>query len=192
MLGSCGRLAVFSYAGVSLTTFLPSNWEVRAGLALQLLKMVALFSKNRLGIAIYPTDWAADNFSVNSNGKITPVDLENIVLVNQTVVERLMTPGWDEFYTSDNYGCPYNECFSFSSSSLCTHVMTDHNYHGVCGSLLSPSPYSSNLLNNIPHAVMVRHQMLPKLLERCWKGGGGGRVQAAKRIEDILIAELNS
>jgi len=182
---------VFSYAGVSLTAFLASNWIVRAGLAVQLLKMATLFSKNRLNIAIYPTDWTADNFAVDSDGKIRLVDMENIVLVNQTMVARRISPGLDKLYTSDNYGCPNNECFSFSYTSLCTHVMTDHNYHGVCGSLLSPSPYSSNLLHNIPQAVIERHKVLPSLLDRCWKGRGeGGRIKAAKQIEDILSAEL--
>jgi len=191
-LGSCGRLAVFSNAGLSLSTFIASSWLVRAGLALQLLKLATMFSKNMLAIAIYPTDWTADNFAVDSDGMITLVDLENIVLVNQTMLEILMSSGWDKFYTSDNYGCPNNECFSFSPTSLCTHVMTDHNYHGVCGNLLSPSPYSSNLLHSIPKTVIAKHKLLPKLLERCWKGGGeGGRVKAAKNIEDILTEELD-
>ena len=86
--GSCGRLSIFSHGGSSLSRFLSSSWLKRASLALQLLELAFLFSKNSLGIAIYPTDWTAENFSVDSEGVVRLIDLENILVVNQTGLQE--------------------------------------------------------------------------------------------------------
>ena len=66
---------------------------MRVSLALQLVKMAFLLSKNRLALAIYPTDWAVENFAVDAKGTVRLVDLENIVLVNQTRLAMLGPPG---------------------------------------------------------------------------------------------------
>ena len=91
--GSCGRLAIFSNAGDSLASFINSSWSVRVSLSIQLLRMASMFSNNSLGLAIYPTDWAAENFAVDTSGVVRLVDLENIVLVNQSNIDMLHTPG---------------------------------------------------------------------------------------------------
>ena len=91
--GSCGRLAVFSNAGDSLASFINSPWSFRVSLSFQLLRMASMLSNNSLGLAIYPTDWAAENFAVDKSGVVRLIDLENIVLVNQSKVAMTQTPG---------------------------------------------------------------------------------------------------
>ena len=180
--GGCGRLAVFTHGGKSLASFIHSSWNIRVKLALQLLQISMNLSSNSIGLAIYPTDWAAHNWAVDYNGTIKLVDLENIILVNVTNMQ-----GRTVQHISDNYGCPDNECFSYSVPQLCSHETTDHNFHGVCGSLLAPSPYSINLLHTIPHEVLKRHPSLPSDLVACWRGGKyGSRRNAVLRLTNIL------
>jgi hypothetical protein len=38
-------------------------------------------------------DWAASNFAVNKEGKLFLIDLENIIIVNQTRLRNLRAPG---------------------------------------------------------------------------------------------------
>ena len=52
-----------------------------------------MLSENSLNLAIYPTDWAAENFAVDFAGIVRLVDLENIVLVNQTMLAMDKPPG---------------------------------------------------------------------------------------------------
>jgi len=187
--GSCGRLAIFSDAGDSLTSYIHSSWSLRVSLSIQLLRMASMFSNNSLGLAIYPTDWAAENFAVDKSGVVRLVDLENIVLVNQSNMAMYHTPGWNHSYSSDNYGCEDDRCFSYSIPALCSHARTDHNYYALCANILSPSSFSINLLHTIPTEVMDRHTMIPTLLDRCWRGRGE-RVRAGELLMNILTAEL--
>ena len=60
-----------------------------------------MFLNNSLGLAIYPTDWAAENFAVDKRGKVRLVDLENIVLVNQSNMAMYHTPGMISYF--DNF-----------------------------------------------------------------------------------------
>jgi len=192
--GACGRLAVFEDVGDTLIHFYKAPWLLRAHFALQLLEMAKFFTSNPLGLALYPTDWAASNFAVNKEGKLFLIDLENIILVNQTRLRQLRAPGWDTFHSGDAEGCDH--CFSFSTEDLCTHVNTDHNYHGVCGGLLSQKPYSpglpGGLLHAIPPAIMDRHPLLQRLVLQCWQTSvRGGREEAANLLLEIFRSELS-
>ena len=47
--------------------------------------MALKFTRNDDGIALYLTDWTADNFAVDEDGRVVLVDGENFVLVDQKV-----------------------------------------------------------------------------------------------------------
>ena len=83
--GACGRLAAFENAGRSLADYYSAPWEVRVPLAKQLLEMALKLTRNDDGVALYLTDWTADNFAVDGDGRVTLVDGENFVLVDQKV-----------------------------------------------------------------------------------------------------------
>eukprot|EP00088_Acartia_fossae_P007926 TRINITY_DN13731_c0_g1_i1.p1 TRINITY_DN13731_c0_g1~~TRINITY_DN13731_c0_g1_i1.p1 ORF type:complete len:431 (-),score=30.57 TRINITY_DN13731_c0_g1_i1:137-1429(-) len=192
--GGCGRLAVFQYIGQPLDSYYNYSWVLRAYFALQLLKLAQLFSKNKYGLALYPTDWSANNFAVDwSTKQLYLVDMENIILVNQTRVIHMKAPGWDIQHAADRFGCA--DCFSFHTQDLCTHAYTDHNYHGVCGGLLSKKPYSpglpGGLLHSTPTQVLTRYPELLGLIEECaLSSKPGGREQTAKLLIEILQSEL--
>jgi len=192
-LGACGRLAAFQYIGNSLNVFYKTSWLLRAYLSLQLLEMARKFSKNKSGLAIYPTDWEPSNFAVDLDRKVFLVDLEHVVIVNQTRVNQRRGPGWNVYHTADRFGC--KNCFSFSAEDLCTHSQTDHNFHGVCGGLLSSNPYASGfkggLLHSTPTNILARHPLLPGLIEDCKQSAKtGGREAAADLLMEILRSEL--
>ena len=86
--GSCGRVAAFRHAGASLADYYASPWGVRVPLARQLLEIALKFTRNEDGVALYLTDWTADNFAVDGDGRVVLVDGENFVLVDQKVREE--------------------------------------------------------------------------------------------------------
>jgi len=192
--GGCGRLAVFQYIGQPLDSYYNYPWLLRAHFALQLLKIAQNFSSNKEKIALYPTDWSANNFAVDwSSKQIYLVDMENIIIVNQTRIKERRSPGWDTKHAADRFGC--DNCFSFHVQDLCTHMFTDHNFHGVCGGLLSRTPYSPGIpggfLHSAPSDVIARHPELLGLIEDCATSAkSGGRQQLAKLIMEILQSEL--
>ena len=149
--GGCGRLVAFENAGRSLADYYSAPWDVRVSLARQLLEMALKFTRNDDGVALYLTDWTADNFAVDEDGRVALVDGENFVLVDQKVsgipyekvegfnykerarvkaLNETGAPGWNVAHTSDGFGCRTSFCYS--SEDLCTHHESDHNLYGVC------------------------------------------------------------
>ena len=88
------------------------------------------FTKNMHGLAVYLTDWSTDNFCVDSRNVVTVVDLEHVIIVDQSQVRDAAAPGWNIAHTSASYGC--SDCFSYSVEDLCSHETSDHNLFGVC------------------------------------------------------------
>jgi len=107
-LGSCGRLGVVEYTGERLTQFSNADFATRARLGAQLLKIVFdielliflcwglnilkislkafNFTQNSHGLAVYLTDWSTDNFAVDQKSVLTVIDLEHVVIVDQSQV----------------------------------------------------------------------------------------------------------
>ena len=165
-LGSCGRLAAFDHAGEMLTHTYHKPWDLRVQVARQLLQMAMKFVDNDLEVAMYLTDWSADNFAVDRFGKLTLIDGENFILVDQKHLADKKSPGWDTKHTSQ--GCDKNFCFA--AEDLCTHSVSDHNLLGACKGLLAHHPYSyempKGLLHSIPADVLRKHPLITRYLEK--------------------------
>jgi hypothetical protein len=186
-LGSCGRLAAFENAGEMLTEAYNKPWDLRVQISKQLLQMAMKFVNNDLDLAMYLTDWSPDNFVVDRYGKVTLVDGENFVLVDQKHLVEKQSPGWNVKHTSQS--CDRNFCYVIED--LCTHSISDHNLLGVCKGLLAPQPYSKQmpkgLLHSIPAPVLKKHSLLPRFLSECAKPThAGGRFEAAQGMLEIL------
>merc|ERR550517_2256723 len=98
-LGACGRIAVFEDMGEPLKDYVASSWRTRAELALSLIRLAKLLTKNELGLSFYLTDWAPENFAVATDSmKVSLVDLEHLIVVNTS---RLEAEGANS-HTSDN------------------------------------------------------------------------------------------
>lgn len=187
--GSCGRIAVVEDAGRALTDFYDTPWATRARLSLQLLQMALKFADNSNKLALYLTDWSTDNFAVNDRLWLRLVDLENIVIVNQTWVKDVAAPGWNVAHTSVPFGC--KDCFSYSVEDLCSHQISDHNLYGACHGILAPNSFSkqmpSGLLHHIPSNVKTSHPLFERLLAECAvPTHPAGRFEAATQIVEIL------
>ena len=185
--GSCGRFAVFENKGQPLTGFMGAPFQKRARLSLQLLQMAQKFTKNPLGIALYLTDWTADNFAVDDFGALSLVDAENVILVNQTLVKAVKAPGWDvEHHSSPPVECEGNtdlqNCpFAFYTEDLCTHPISDLNIYGACHVVLS------SLLKHVPDDISQKVPLLSRLVTECaWPSHPGGRIEASKQLIEIL------
>lgn len=204
-LGACGRLAVFEDMGnpfQPLAQFLLkeghlySSWDIRAELALQLIRLTTLLTKNDLGLSFYLTDWAPENFAVLVNEskrlgtpgslKVSLIDLEHLIVVNTSRLEEEGAAA----HISDNWGS--STSLSFSPPALCEHSSSDHNILGLCGVLLAPSPMSSipgGLLHSPQPGVLTSN--LDELLLSCWQSTKvGGRETALKQLQLLLEQEL--
>ena len=100
--GCCGRFCVFENAGQPLANFL-NQWPTKARLALQVLQLALKMTFN--DPILYLTDWSLDNFAVSSLLEVKLVDLENIVVVNRTLIKEIRAPGWDSSHHSVGFGC---------------------------------------------------------------------------------------
>ncbi len=200
-LGACGRVAAFEDAGTRLTDFFDQRWEVRVGLARQLLDMTFMLSgkfcvhvnisiihlltsytfakccivryfvivgENDLGVALYLTDWSADNFAVSAiDGKLRLVDGEDLVLVDVGLVRQERAPGWDVVHHSPGCGEEgggEQSKFCYSVADLCTHAESDLNVYGACAGLLADGGFGGGhekgLLHGAPDEVIRKHPLL--------------------------------
>ena len=171
--GACGRFAVFEDAGQPLESFKKSSWTVRARLSLQILKLAQKMSEH-LVLSLYLTDWSIDNFAVSKHLEVKLIDLEDIVIVNKTLIEAVKAPGWDIEHHSVAFGCEH-KCFSYSVSDLCSHRTSDHNYFGACFVI-------AKLLSNDAPDPMTK-----RLVQECtWPSNPGGRIEAALQLINQL------
>ena len=179
--GACGRFAVFEYVGKSLNNYFSYPWVQRARLTLQILQMAQKFTFNE-AIGLYLTDWHLDNFAVTETLQVKLIDLENIILVNRTMLENTKAPGWNVEHHSVAFGCENMDCFSYSIEDICTHYISDHNIFGVCQGIVKPF-----LLKSIPQDIKRTFPLLERLAHECaWPSTPGGRLEAAKQLIEIL------
>ena len=179
--GACGRFSVFEDVGNSLYDYISSPWIKRARLTLQILQMALKFTFND-PIGLYLTDWNLDNFAVTENLQVKLIDLENIILVNRTLIKDTKAPGWNVEHHSVAFGCETRDCFSYSVEDVCTHYISDHNVFGACYGVVKPF-----LLKDMPQDVKVTYPLLERLaLECAWPSTPGGRLEAARQLIELL------
>ena len=182
--GACGRLAVFERVKSPLENYLSSPWATKARLALQVLQMAKKMSDNE-PLGLYLTDWSLDNFAVTAKLEVKLIDLENIVLVNKTVIKTTKAPGWNIDHHSVAFGCEEDQedCFSYSVEDLCSHVVSDHNYYGACQGIFN----DLKVTEAMPKDARQKFPMLERLLKECsWPSHPGGRIEAARELIEIL------
>ncbi|XP_029635244.1 divergent protein kinase domain 2A-like isoform X1 [Octopus sinensis] len=187
--GSCGWLAAMSDEGMPLLHFVNMPWYHRANLTLQILMMAVKLSNSSDGWSLYWTDIKMDNLAVNSKGQVKIVDVENIIVVDRLELAKLKPPGWNQPAESVYDECD-SDCISFSDKQLCLHLDADHNYYGVCRSLLSKYAYSGattyGLLHHIPWNIEQKW-FLGDLIKECMQPSIKGQRQI---VTDKLIRSL--
>ena len=178
--GACGRWSIFEYVGQSLTNYLSKTYVTKARLALQVLQLAFRMMHN--DPILYLTDWSLDNFAVSKVLELKLIDLENIVLVNRSMIKIIQAPGWNIDHHSVAFGCEKEHCFSYSLEDLCSHSISDHNVFGACQGILLPL-----LKDGMPSEIQVNFPLLQRFLQECaWPSYPGGRIEAAEQLIDIL------
>ncbi|XP_052823217.1 divergent protein kinase domain 2A isoform X2 [Octopus bimaculoides] len=167
----------------------PEPLIMQANLTLQILMMAVKLSNSSDGWSLYWTDIKMDNLAVNSNGQVKIVDVENIIVVDRLELAKLKPPGWNQLAESVYDECD-SDCISFSDKQLCLHLDADHNYYGVCRSLLSKYAYSGattyGLLHHIPWNIEQKW-FLGDLIKECMQPSIKGQRQI---VTDQLIRSL--
>lgn len=104
-------------------------WIKRARIASSLLDAANLFTFKNEKFAFYLTDISMDNIAVNKEDKAIFIDLENIIIVDKSSSTKL--DSWNDIYTHDiESDC--QDCFTFSTSDICEHKISDLNYYAIC------------------------------------------------------------
>lgn len=181
--GSCGRLVVSEYCGVSLTEYaVAADWKHRFSVAQQLLEAAVNFTLSHSHFAFYFTDISADNIAVSNDGIAKFVDLEHVIIVEKNPKDRPQF--WDHMHQSENFGV--EDAFAFSTNDICNHQISDHNVYSVCKEILwKKSPLiSGGLLHNPP---LPFQQQLQYLLDLCVSPSDGlSRFHIASKLIALL------
>ena len=59
----------------------------QADKAYQLMRIADMLTNNKADFALYLTDVTDDNFAVNDDGKVTLIDLEDVLVVDKLAVK---------------------------------------------------------------------------------------------------------
>lgn len=87
-LGSCHNIVLEGYKGDSLINYYSYSWEERAFLGVQLLQLAKIFTFRHSNYLFYFTDLSPDNLVVDDNGKISLIDLDNVIIKNRNSNEN--------------------------------------------------------------------------------------------------------
>lgn len=82
-MGSCGRVTVQEYVGSDLSSYFNTDWNTRAKIALQLLKIAQRLTFHDSRFSLYMTDLTAENVAVDDKGDVKVIDLGNIIIVDK-------------------------------------------------------------------------------------------------------------
>ncbi|KAF4527000.1 hypothetical protein B566_EDAN001547 [Ephemera danica] len=181
-LGSCGRLTAEESAGSRLSWHLHSSWYSRASIALQLLQAARQLTFQDPRYALYLTDLSVDNVVLDSAGKVTIVDLGNIILVDKYPPLAGRVGDWSEMHTSERLTEDCDTCFAYSVQDICSHKISDHNYYTVCQFLALHA-----VLQDPPANVLRVYPQLESLLHECLNPEmDNGRYVAVRHLIPIL------
>ncbi|GFO46082.1 deleted in autism protein 1 homolog [Plakobranchus ocellatus] len=190
-LGSCGRGIVVENAGRPLSQFVDSSFLIRAGIAYELMKIADTLT-TKSDFALYLTDVNYENFAVDHSGKVTVIDLENIIVVDKLSIQARKPTGFDQPYEAIFSDCEGTNCLLFQSEELCKHLNSDHNYNAICRNLLSSYAVEPGMPQGFLHSMPEEakdYWDLEHLLEECARPRQpGGRW----RVKDKLIKALEA
>lgn len=168
-IGSCGRVLIVEDCGRPLTEFVSSSFHIRANIAYELMKIAEKLT-TMSDFGLYLTDVNLENFVVDPSGKVTVVDLENIIVVDKLAIQAKKLKGWNEPLEAPFSDCDGKNCLIFNADEMCTHLNSDHNYNAICRNLLSHYAVEDRMPGGFLHDMPVEAEDywdLKNLLEEC-------------------------
>lgn len=190
--GACGRFIVVSNEGEPLNNFYNSPWHKRADLAYQIMKIAERLTNHGKPYGLYWTDLSYENLVVDDAGRVTVVDVENVVVVDRTAIRKVKPKGYNTLLESNFDDCGGKNCLVFSTEDLCTHIESDHNYFAACRNLLSKYANEGDLgmpdglLHDMPNYARDDHDLEHQLNECVHPTSAEGRIKAKQKILEAL------
>lgn len=176
-LGACGRIVAVADAGVRLGTMDNEPWMQRASYAVQLLRAAQLLTDGHDTYRIYLTDVSPDNIAIDKHGRLSIIDLENIIL-------GLKSEGYSRIHHSTNF---IPNGYAYSEGQICSHSLSDHNYYSICKLILSrKSPWpmvQGGLLHSAPPNV---DEKLFELIDECVEPKQSNRFEVVHRLIELI------
>lgn len=80
--GACGRIVAVGDAGVKLRSALHWPWGQRVHVAISLMRAVSKLTENSERYIIHLLDLSFDNFAIDTDGTVTVVDAENVLVTD--------------------------------------------------------------------------------------------------------------
>ncbi|KAK6632174.1 hypothetical protein RUM44_007204 [Polyplax serrata] len=178
--GACGDFIFEEDKGNSLTDYLSSDFQTRAHLSAELLKMAHVFTFGSPEFVFYFTDVSQYNLAVDSNGKVSLIDLDNVIIFDRRKYESDTKREVHRSEILDDYE------YAYSPSDICNHYLSDHNYFTVCVHLLAHP--ENGLLREIPMNVTATYPTIPDLLKECTEPTvrSDGRIRAGEKLQVLL------
>ncbi|XP_054721807.1 LOW QUALITY PROTEIN: uncharacterized protein LOC129231503 [Uloborus diversus] len=205
--GACGRSIIIEGGLKSLTSYLSQSFDIRAGLAVQVLQLVEDFEEEDPQWYFLYFAFSLDAIVVTSEGELIAIDLDNLV-----VIDKSFLPSDTNKLTSSNGLCneicfqkitlqllynPSNTSCSFVSeygqlmyAIACKQVLSNIDEHKVEGFFnfdghrIHKKLESAGLLHSIP---IKAKEKIENLLRECvQETKPNGRRRAVAELRDVL------
>lgn len=214
LVGACDRTVVMEGGLTPLKAFLQEPFDVRAGLAVQVLQIVEDFEDEDPHWYFLYTEFSLDTIMVTQDGEVIVVDLDDVVIVDKALFPtgfRRLRPNKELCNEVCFQKATQDIFYSVNSSATCSQVAeySQLMYAIVCKNILSDikEHKAAGFFNFDGHKVHKESQeqgllhMLPEkdketvedLLRECvQETGPDGRRKAVMQLRDILENHIDS
>lgn len=211
VLGSCGRIVVRESDWSPISNQLNEPFEVRAGIALQILQLVEDLQEEDSEWYFLNTDFTYENLMQTKDGEIILINLQDMAVIDKSIfpkrVNSVLLEGeicnelcfhkfsWD-IVQSSQLICPQISKYgNLMQALVCQQILSDLDEHksNVYGKLTenlgTAIRQHKGLLHSVPEPD---HDTIEDLLRECVQETNvGGRKQAVEELRDLLEKYLN-
>ena len=174
IISVCPQISVVQNMGKPLESFEKSSLVSRYRISFEALKLAETLSDTKSGFILYMTDTALDNLVWTSDGRVVPVDLDDIHVVD---IREVKEP--DGYYIHKHEACS-NDCVRYAPSELCKYGSGDLNYYLMC----------KHVVNKL--IFYDADEDLLDVLEKCVSDGKERkREQHVKKLKNELFYRLS-
>lgn len=207
LLGACGRSIILEGGLKPLKSFLTESFDVRAGLAVQVLQLVEDFEEEDPQWYFLYLGFTLDGIAVTKEGEVVVIDLDNIVILDKSSFPADMSKHaanaglcneicFQEITLKMFASCSYkSEYGQLMYAIVCKQVLSDiaeHKAEGFFnfdGHRIHKKQDSPGLLHSIPPKTK---DFIENLLRECvQETKPNGRKKAIAELRDILENYVN-
>ena len=178
IIARCPQVVLYKNSGKDLRTFLGSSLISRYRVSYEALILAEKMSMTDSHFIFYMTDANLDNLVWTSDGRVIPVDLDDVYIVESSS-QAAVKGDTSKYYTHMHENCP-NDCVKFFPKGLCKYTTGgDMNYYLIC----------KFVVNKL--ILYDADEDLLEILERCVADGvGRNRERHVKDLKEALLTRL--